>query len=63
MNLEGLPGKVFKGVGKDRCDVYLEQNLRLTVIFDNGFPVVETLQTLIREVSQVIDSFSSDFEG
>jgi hypothetical protein len=60
-SLEGRPGKVFKGVGRDRSDVYVERNLSVYIAFSDGVPVIETLEIMKSQVARTIEAFEPEF--
>ena len=60
---EGLPGYIHSAKnpsGKSEMHVYADLSLHVT--FSDGLPVIETLQKYILQVSDVLDSFNSEFK-
>jgi hypothetical protein len=55
-------GETFKGVGPDRIDVQMERKTTVPITFEDGTPVIETLEIMKREVALIIDSFSPEFK-
>jgi hypothetical protein len=56
-------GETFKDVGPNRTDVKMERQLTVRVVFRDGQPVVETLESMKREIGLLIASFSLEFRA
>jgi hypothetical protein len=57
-----MPGAIRTAVTSDGTEVYVKAVLAITLQFDDGAPVIETLETIKVEVARVLQTFQADFE-
>lgn len=60
---DGMPGLILRGVGADGCDLYVELEHAISIQFEDGLPVLQTLQALKEQVAATIDAFKLEFKG
>lgn len=60
-SFDGLPGKIFRAVGRDGSDVYVEFHSTGLIQFADGLTVVETLDVLKSQIVDAIQVFQPEF--
>jgi len=59
-SFDGRPGKVFRGIGKNGADVYMEGKYTLDIQFPDGLSTVETLEMLRVKVRDTLEFFKPE---
>jgi hypothetical protein len=54
--------EVLPGMGVDGADLYVQRNHAFSIEFEDGSPVLKTLEILKREVRATIDAFKPEFK-